>query len=287
MDGIYFLVAFLASVLGKICGMGGGVMIKPVLDACHTASVAAINFYSGCTVLGMSCWSVGKAAWRRDNLLDFRVSVPLAAGAALGGLLGKEIYCQLASLYTDAEVIGGVQALFLFLVNLGDSALHHHKGPLSRKTGPALVPLRCRWIGLGNSGFIFGGLGGGPFNMAVLYYFFSMSTKTAAQNSLFVILISQGAGTLKTILAGDVPDILIPILVGMILCGVAGSEVGGRLNRRLSEENVTRLFQWSMVLVLGINLYNMFRFFGLAASDTCREGTSWMADCGLLSISSR
>lgn len=98
--------------------------------------------------------------------------------------------------------------------------------------------------------------------MAVLYYFFSMSTKTAAQNSLFVILISQGAGTLKTILAGDVPDILIPILVGMILCGVAGSEVGGRLNRRLSEENVTRLFQWSMVLVLGINLYNMFRFFG-------------------------
>ena len=54
MDGIYFLVAFLASVLGKICGMGGGVMIKPVLDACHTASVAAINFYSGCTVLAKS-----------------------------------------------------------------------------------------------------------------------------------------------------------------------------------------------------------------------------------------
>ena len=135
--------------------MGGGVMIKPVLDACHTASVAAINFYSGCTVLGMSCWSVGKAAWRRDNLLDFRVSVPLAAGAALGGLLGKEIYCQLASLYTDAEDrrrTGTVP----FFSNLGDSALHHHKGPLSRKTGPALVPLRCRWIGLGNSGFIFG-----------------------------------------------------------------------------------------------------------------------------------
>lgn len=261
MDGIYFLVAFLASVLGKICGMGGGMMIKPVLDACHTASVAAINFYSGCTVLGMSCWSVGKAAWRRDNLLDFRVSVPLAAGAALGGLLGKEIYCQLASLYTDAEVIGGVQALFLFLATLGTLlyTITKDRFPAKRVRHWSL----CVAVGLG-LGILgsFLGIGGGPFNMAVLYYFFSMSTKTAAQNSLFVILISQGAGTLKTILAGDVPDILIPILVGMILCGVAGSEVGGRLNRRLSEENVTRLFQWSMVLVLGINLYNMFRFFG-------------------------
>ena len=103
--------------------------------------------------------------------------------------------------------------------------------------------------------------------MAVLYYFFfSMSTKTTAQNSLFVIFNQSRAGTLKKLLAGDVPDILIPILVGMILCGVAGSEVGGRLNRRLSEENVTRLFQWSMVLVLGINLYNMFRFF-----DSCKR----------------
>ena len=35
---------------------------------------------------------------------------------------------------------------------------------------------------------------GGPFNMAVLFYFFSMGTKTAAQNSLYVILISQLTG---------------------------------------------------------------------------------------------
>ena len=158
-------------------------------------------------------------------------------------------------------MIGGVQALFLFLATLGTLlyTITKDRFPAKRVRHWSL----CVAVGLG-LGILgsFLGIGGGPFNMAVLYYFFSMSTKTAAQNSLFVILISQGAGTLKTILAGDVPDILIPILVGMILCGVAGSEVGGRLNRRLSEENVTRLFQWSMVLVLGINLYNMFRFFG-------------------------
>ena len=35
------------------------------------------------------------------------------------------------------------------------------------------------------------GIGGGPINLVVLYYFFSMAAKTAAQNSLYIILVSQ------------------------------------------------------------------------------------------------
>ena len=55
------LVAFAACILGTICGMGGGIIIKPVLDATGVLSVAAVTFLSGCTVIAMSCWSVGKA----------------------------------------------------------------------------------------------------------------------------------------------------------------------------------------------------------------------------------
>lgn len=29
---VFFLVSFLASIVGAICGIGGGVIIKPVLD---------------------------------------------------------------------------------------------------------------------------------------------------------------------------------------------------------------------------------------------------------------
>ena len=105
------------------------------------------------------------------------------------------------------------------------------------------------------------GIGGGPFNMAVLYYFFSMSTKIAAQNSLYVILVSQTAGLLKTILSGNVPQVNIWVLVGMVVCGVIGSEVGRRINKQLSEKKATLLFECSMVLVLCINIYNMSKFF--------------------------
>lgn len=35
----------------------------------------------------------------------------------------------------------------------------------------------------------------------------------------------------------------------------------GRLNKRLSERQVTVLFMFFMVLVLGINVYNICKFF--------------------------
>ena len=40
---VIILVSFLASVIGSICGVGGGVIIKPVLDAFGIMSVSAIS----------------------------------------------------------------------------------------------------------------------------------------------------------------------------------------------------------------------------------------------------
>ncbi len=45
---------------GAICGIGGGVIIKPTLDAFGVLSVSTISFLSGCTVLAMTCYSVIK-----------------------------------------------------------------------------------------------------------------------------------------------------------------------------------------------------------------------------------
>ena len=58
MEILVLLIAFGASIVGAICGIGGGVIIKPLLDAFGIASVAEISFLSGCTVLSMSCYSV-------------------------------------------------------------------------------------------------------------------------------------------------------------------------------------------------------------------------------------
>ena len=91
MSMVAFLVSFLASTAGAICGIGGGVIIKPVLDLFQMASVSTISFLSGCTVLSMSLYSVGRAAASRDSVVDFKTGTPLALGAALGGVLGKQL----------------------------------------------------------------------------------------------------------------------------------------------------------------------------------------------------
>lgn len=261
MQAICFLTAFLACIIGKICGMGGGVIIKPVLDATGVMAVASINFLSGCTVIGMTCWSVGKSMVKHDSQIDLALSTPLAIGAAAGGLLGKQLFSIVAGLFADADAAGGVQAGLLLAATFATLLYTIYRNRLRMlrvRSRPACVLIG---LGLGALG-TFLGIGGGPFNMAVLYFFFSMPTKTAAQNSLYVILISQSVGILATALSGGIPPLSGWLLAGMVLCGVAGGEVGGRINKRLSEQCATRLFEAAMVLVMGISCYNLYAFLG-------------------------
>lgn len=44
MSVVVFLVSFLASTVGAVCGIGGGVIIKPMLDLLHIGSVQTISF---------------------------------------------------------------------------------------------------------------------------------------------------------------------------------------------------------------------------------------------------
>lgn len=82
----YLAVSFLASIAGAICGIGGGVIIKPVLDLFSLDSVATISFLSGCTVLSMSCYSVGKSMLAGEKAVEMKTGTPLAVGAAIGGV---------------------------------------------------------------------------------------------------------------------------------------------------------------------------------------------------------
>ena len=89
---IFLSVSFGASVIGAICGIGGGVLIKPILDACGVLDVASISFLSSCTVLAMSCFSVVSSVGNRKNTVDLSVSTPLGIGAAIGGVAGRQMF---------------------------------------------------------------------------------------------------------------------------------------------------------------------------------------------------
>ena len=54
MPILYFFISFGASIVGAISGIGGGVIIKPVLDGLSSSGVSTISFLSGSTVLSMT-----------------------------------------------------------------------------------------------------------------------------------------------------------------------------------------------------------------------------------------
>ncbi len=191
--------------------------------------------------------------------IDLKVSTPLAVGAAIGGILGKSFYSMAAGMFANPDQAGGIQAALLFALTAGTLGYTVNKAKIIsyRMTNPAV----CMIIGLG-LGIMgsFLGIGGGPFNMAVFCLFFSMNTKKAALNSLYVILISQIAGLLNNVVSGSLPQISLSLLAAMIFCGIAGSEIGNKVNRRLDEKQVTRLFEAAMLLVMGICIYNAYVF---------------------------
>ncbi|MCD8330303.1 MAG: sulfite exporter TauE/SafE family protein, partial [Lachnospiraceae bacterium] len=70
------------------------------------------------------------------------------------------------------------------------------------------------------------GIGGGPFNVAALTYFFSMDMKTAAQNSLYIIVFSQATGIAELLAAGAVPTVSGGLLLGSDRRWTLGSDAG-------------------------------------------------------------
>ena len=252
------LVSFFASVGGAICGIGGGVIIKPALDALNIASVSTISFLSGCTVLSMSCYSVGKALAAKESLVDFKTGTPLALGGAVGGIVGKSLFSALTAMFSQQSV-GICQSLCLAALTLmticytlNQRRIHTH-----HITNPVVGVLVGLVLGIISS---FLGIGGGPINLVVLYYFFSMSTKVAAQNSLYIILISQITSLGTTLLTGAVPPFQWSWLILMVVGGISGGMVGRKINKRIDDRQVERLFIGLMVIITLISLYNAWRF---------------------------
>ena len=260
MDILFFIVAFLSSIVGAICGIGGGVVIKPVLDMLQMGAPATINFLSGCTVLSMSLYSVSKALRSGDSKVETSTGTPLALGAALGGVVGKELFSAVKAFFNGSPMVGGVQAVALGIITLGTLLYTVNKAKIrTRRTDNKLV---CVVIGLLlgiMSSFL--GIGGGPINLVVLGFCFSMDTKTAAANSLYIILFSQIASLLATVVTGSVPEFRILALALMVAGGIGGGIVGRSLNKKMDNKAVDKLFIGLMILIVAICVYNAVRAF--------------------------
>lgn len=254
---LYFLIAVLATTVGAITGIGGGIIIKPVLDVLGHYDVETIGFLSAVTVLAMSLVAVGRQLLRGMKI-NGSIALPLTGGSVLGGIIGQAVLrAILAATQADSAVTAlqnAVLALLILAVHLYMRNREQMKSPMLT----SLLPAFFAGIFLGvTSSFL--GIGGGPINVALILFLFSFDMKTAAVCSLFTVLFAQ-VSKLASILVstgfGGFPTAMLP---PMVIGAVAGGFIGTELNKRLPEKMVERCFNGIQLFVFLIALLNIVR----------------------------
>lgn len=250
MPIVYLLIAFFATTLGTLAGLGGGVIIKPALDALGDYNVFVIGVLSSTTVLSMALVSTVRG-WVNRHFRMNRLLVLIAIGSIAGGVIGKWLF-ELIMNHTSSERLTSIQAILIIV--LLQFALFKDMLPRRRLENMLSVLILGIILGL-LSAFL--GIGGGPINVAVLCMFFSMDIKQAAAGSIFIILFSQAAKLASIMLTIGFGPYDYSILLYMITAGTAGGLIGPVLRRNLSRKTVEIIFVMVVVSVVLLNVYNV------------------------------
>ncbi len=249
---LYGIVIFIATLLGAFVGLGGGVIIKPVLDLINAHPLEQISFFSSCAVFAMSLTSTAKHL-KNKTPIDKKVVLLIAAGSVVGGFLGNKLFHTALHYSSVPETVKGIQSVFMcLLLILVILSVNLHLKTYHLKN-PVLVLLAGLVLG-----FIaaFLGIGGGPVNVALLTLLFSFSMKDAAVYSVAVIFFSQLSNLITTYADTGFHGYDVKVLPVILPCAVAGGLIGAVLNRKCSEKAIRTIFTIAVSSVALLSLYN-------------------------------
>ena len=194
---ILFIISLIASVIGAISGIGGGIIIKPVIDSLGIMDISALSFLSSCTVLSMSTVSLYRNKKQNINL-DVTIPIFLGIGASLGGIIGKQVFDFSTNVFEN-KTVSIIQSIMLFVINiviLVYMFIKHKLNSKNIKSKIITLIIGCL-LGIVSS---FLGIGGGPLNIATIYYFYSLDPKQITLSSLIVVFFSQLSSLISTFL---------------------------------------------------------------------------------------
>jgi len=249
MYALAALISFLATLLGAVFGIGGGVIIKPALEAATGLALVHINALSGLTVLCMAAVSLSR--YLKGGVRPDRKLLWLSLGAVGGGFLGKYLFdlMRLALPEHHAKLLQ--YALLILLLGL---ALFKNKFKSLDIQNAAALVLSGLFMGT-LSAFL--GIGGGPINLLVIYAVLGLDAKRAAVYSVFVILCSQLSMAGVTAVAGGYAGLDMRPLLAMIPAAVAGGLIGPAFHKKWELGRFERYYNWLLWALIALNAYNI------------------------------
>ncbi len=238
-----------------VLGIGGGLLIVPLLTLWHVALVQATA--TSLVAVAISALSGSGRNWKKGEL---RWRSALALG--IFGLPTAQVGAWIANRMDD-RLLSFAFAAFLvtmiFLVAYKKRLTTKQLGSLSEPLGPpapkfggagvekigggwAVVPIGVL------AGFLSGlfGVGGGAMMVPLQMLFLGESIKSAVRTSLGAIVLIALSGLWRYGVQGNVlwgPGIAIAI------GGAIGAQMGTRLLQRLSNDRVNQLFRALLILL--------------------------------------
>ena len=245
-----------AGVLGSLVGLGGGVLIVPLLTL---AFGLPIYFAIGASIISVIATSSGAAAaYVRDHLTNLRVGMFLELGTTIGAITGAFLAGLLVPnllfvLFGSILLVSAIPLLFKIGEELPKGVKNDRlarwlslSGKYPDQRMGRQVPYEVTRTPLGLAmmyvaGIISGllGIGSGSFKVLALDTAMRLPMKVSTTTSNFMIGVTAAASAGIYFSRGDIPPLIAaPVALGVLL----GAFIGSHLLTRLSNKTLRLIF---------------------------------------------
>lgn len=250
---IYLFIALFSTIIGSLVGLGGGVIIKPLLQSLSQLDILSINVLSSITVFVMAVSTLYKRTSSDKKL--FKVSyLYLVLGSVIGGSIGNIMFNKFLILFANNNIVSLIQTIILtlLLILVVFKDIYINKLPHFKNKLAFVVIGMCLAI---VSTFL--GIGGGPINVAVFLGLLGVNILDATYLSILVIFFSQLSNIILYYLDGTFENIVLFPLMVMIPAAIIGGIIGGVLSQTFNESTIDKLFKVAIMGLVILNIYNI------------------------------
>ncbi len=269
MDELVFdiLVAFaslLAGVIGALIGLGGGVIITPLLVLAFGIDIRYAMGAALCSVIATS--SGAAAAYLRDGISNMRIGLFLCIATTVGAIFGASLAVVLDQ--AVLSIIFGVALLATVLLSLRkkeDLGRAEASDPLALKLRlPGTMPdpkgsseytvhhvlpgFAVMWVAGVLSGLL--GIGSGAFKVLAMDQIMRIPFKVTTATSNFMIGVTAAASVGVYLKRGYLdPALVAPVALGVL----AGAFVGAKL-LPIAPVNLLRAIFLTAVSIIAVQM---------------------------------
>jgi len=263
---LIFFVSIAAGVFGSIVGLGGGVVIIPVLTILFGVD---IHFAIGASIVAIIGTSSGAAStYVKDKVTNLRVGMFLELASTSGAIIGAAVAAYTASAFLKL-VFGAILLVTVIpqLTKIGEdiprspelkglSKRLNLRGSYVESDGRLVEYNSTRPVsglaGTAVAGVLSGllGIGGGGFKVLSMDLAMKLPMKVSTTTSNFMIGVTAAASAGIYFARGDVnPLIVAPVALGILI----GASLGARILMRARNPTVRKAF----ALVLAVTAIEM------------------------------